>query len=486
MDKLVSSILVTLVFLSISPANAQRAQVNANNAGDLPFSVPRYDRLEEEGMDKFFLTISHHWWPANTNRGIDRARARDILYRLPFENIIPKGSQRNIHALNTVFSPQSQIYIIDTAIVKSIEDTTRHLYSFNGKAKRTCDLTQKLKGDLWMDSLRETNEYDANGNMLTDLYETWSDGQWWNWARITYTYDANSNRLTYLTEFWSNGQWVGGSRYTYSYDANGNMLTGLWESWSDSQWVNSGLLTCTYDAKGNMLTRLHETWSNDQWVGTLRDTYTYDANDNMLTDRVEAWSSGQWVGRHRYTYTYNLDSNILTYLDEQWSNGQWAGNFRETYTYDSHQNLTSFSYDKWTDSSWTATDYGWGENFSITDSVGNNYAFSSGYNFTLNYNVVETGITSRNDYLPGTFGLSQNYPNPFNPSTEIMYSLKKASNVKLKVYDILGREHATLVQGRQAPGEHSVTWNADVSSGVYFYRLVAGEFVQTKKMVLMR
>ncbi len=70
--------------------------------------------------------------------------------------------------------PQSQIYVIDTAIVRSTYDTTRHLYSFNANAKRTSDLTQKLVGDLWVDTLRETNTYDASNNMLSDLGEDWS------------------------------------------------------------------------------------------------------------------------------------------------------------------------------------------------------------------------------------------------------------------------------------------------------------------------
>jgi hypothetical protein len=92
-----------------------------------------------------------------------------------------------------------------------------------------------------------------------------------------------------------------------------------------------------------------------------------------------------------------------------------------------------------------------------------------------------------NPTLPNQFSLSNNWPNPFNNSTQISYTLEKASNVTLKVYDMLGRKVATLAQGRNSPGEHSVTWNADrVSSGVYFYRIVAGGFVQTKRMILMK
>lgn len=85
------------------------------------------------------------------------------------------------------------------------------------------------------------------------------------------------------------------------------------------------------------------------------------------------------------------------------------------------------------------------------------------------------------------FRLAQNYPNPFNPTTNIDYSLKTASDVTLKVYDVLGREVETLFSGRQTTGTYRYNFDASrLSSGVYFYRLQAGEFVETKKMMLVK
>jgi|GEM_PF-6678881 len=89
--------------------------------------------------------------------------------------------------------------------------------------------------------------------------------------------------------------------------------------------------------------------------------------------------------------------------------------------------------------------------------------------------------------LPRDFALQQNYPNPFNPSTVIVYELPTVSDVVLTVYDMLGREIATLVRQRQAAGRYRATFNAqNLSSGVYLYRLQAGSFVQTKKMMLLK
>ncbi len=100
-------------------------------------------------------------------------------------------------------------------------------------------------------------------------------------------------------------------------------------------------------------------------------------------------------------------------------------------------------------------------------------------------NVV--GITNINSELPNSFSLSQNYPNPFNPSTKIQFALPKSSFATLVVYDALGRELETLVSELLTAGTYEADWNADkFSSGVYYYKLTAGDYTETRKMVLMK
>ena len=89
--------------------------------------------------------------------------------------------------------------------------------------------------------------------------------------------------------------------------------------------------------------------------------------------------------------------------------------------------------------------------------------------------------------LPQEFGLEQNYPNPFNPSTRITYQLPIQSYVRLRVFDVLGREVVSLAEGVEKPGYKSVDWNAGrIASGVYFCRLDAGGFTSVKKLLLLR
>ena len=106
--------------------------------------------------------------------------------------------------------------------------------------------------------------------------------------------------------------------------------------------------------------------------------------------------------------------------------------------------------------------------------------------------TVALSNTTSPDNLPATFGLEQNYPNPFNPTTQIEFSLPVASHVDLIVFNVLGQEVKSVINGEMPAGYHTVTWDGisstgnSVSSGVYFYRLEAGSFVETRKMMLLK
>ena len=114
-----------------------------------------------------------------------------------------------------------------------------------------------------------------------------------------------------------------------------------------------------------------------------------------------------------------------------------------------------------------------------------------GYKINGKQNGILTSV-ERDESFPQKFTLSQNYPNPFNPTTTIKYSIPSVGtarelSVQLKVYDILGREIATLVNKKQSPGRYAVDFNASsLSTGIYYYRLKASNFIQTKKMILLK
>jgi hypothetical protein len=98
-----------------------------------------------------------------------------------------------------------------------------------------------------------------------------------------------------------------------------------------------------------------------------------------------------------------------------------------------------------------------------------------------------TGMKNENTGVPKSYSLSQNFPNPFNPVTKINFEIPKQVYVELKIYDILGREIRTLVNEIKTAGSYSVDFNAsELASGVYFYKLIANDFSNVKRMMLIK
>ena len=109
------------------------------------------------------------------------------------------------------------------------------------------------------------------------------------------------------------------------------------------------------------------------------------------------------------------------------------------------------------------------------------------WSFEGGFNREGSSVGDNNTLQPDQFELEQNYPNPFNPSTQIAFSLKSSGSVKLAVYDVLGRQVATLVNRTMGAGHHTVNFMAeDLPSGVYFYKLTSGSNSQVRKMILMK
>jgi hypothetical protein len=337
--------------------------------------------------------------------------------------------------------------------------------------------------DIWEATFRYTYAYDQYNNLSFSLCEIWRWGKWENYYRFIYTYDSSNNLLFKLEEDWLYNGWVSYSRQTFTYDNSDNQLVELIEICKDNVWRNDNRTTNTYDLSGNCLTELWEIWSvnNTKWFNYFLDFYTYDSLGNYLTDLNQTWSNNAWEDMNKDTYSYDNLNNKYTILNEAKINNVWTVGQKQVYTYDNNRNSTCAESYWWRNESW------------IPAASHVKIYFNHNQEYLLFYAAVVTVEYSSytdvaNENISGlSFILKQNYPNPFNPSTTISYSLPSASNIKLIVYNTLGQRIKTLVSEYKTAGSYTMNFNASaLPSGIYFYKLEAGQTYQIKKMMLIK
>ncbi len=408
----------------------------------------------------------------------------------------------------------SQLY--ETKSGGQFVNVNRYTFTYDANGNITSEIGEIWTEDQWENNWRYTYTYSENGNITSRLNEVWSDGQWISSNRSTCTFDINGNITSELKEMYSSEQWVNDTRETYTYDANGNMTSELIELWdwqSGGHWAENQFFSYTYDANGNLTVKLFELWSLGQRLNGSRDSYSYDANGNEIMHLREDWQESKWENWYRETSAYDTDGNMILWLCEDWIDSNWVNSWRFLYTYNSNGKMTSEIDEEWVDDQWVNANsytYNYNAEGNIVSGIneiweagswiplntlfvieGTYYGFGSEIDFYYNVNTVDVASNSE---MVNDFSLSQNYPNPFNPSTIIRFSLPAGrqelpmnSFVTLKVYNLLGQEVATLVNEQKPAGNYEVKFDASsLASGVYVYRLNAGDFTASQKMLLLK
>jgi hypothetical protein len=242
--------------------------------------------------------------------------------------------------------------------------------------------------------------------------------------------------------------------------------------WMNNEWVTTGQDIYTYDGE-NCIELLMQSWVNGAWETTHKTTFEYDAEGNNTVSISETWMMGILItSKEICTFDQGLRITALRqnlegtdWVDassEQWTGAEWVYNMQGIYTYDANGNNTEVLTQNWENNAWV--------NF---------------MKLTYNYQQstdVEENINSIKDFI-----LFNNYPNPFNPSTVISYQLPISSYITLKVFDVLGNEIATLVNEEKPAGSYQVEFNVvDLPSGLYLYKIQAGNYSETKKMLMIK
>jgi hypothetical protein len=367
----------------------------------------------------------------------------------------------------------NEINRIDTGLCKFDYDSTGNLIS----------LTCSVKGEItWINQWCEIYTYDNDKKLTSNTYKFWDGNNWVNNRRESYEYDLSKNMTSLLVQYSDNDVWSNFSKNVFAYDGNGNNIIKLVENWVDNSWATMEYDSLIYDNDEKLEITVKKIWDGEKLRNYFRESYIYDSNGNMSSKLKENWNEGSWKKSLLNTYSYDLNGNMELWLLEIHNDENRENVNRIRYEYNQNNNLTSLVSEKWLDSSWTEFEREIELDIFNDNYIRNNY---SGTSFKFYYGIISN--TKGFDKIPSSISLMQNFPNPFNPSTTIKFSIPKASDISIKLYDVLGREVKTLFTDKIEAGLHSLEFDAsDLPSGVYFYSLGYEEYSLTKKLLLLK
>ena len=283
-----------------------------------------------------------------------------------------------------------------------------------------------------MDEEKVSKIYDENGYLLEELAQRWRSGDWLNKRKNLYTYDEFGYEKELLRQKWDGQIWYDDEKRTYSNDDYHNLIEEERYEWNGYEWIPTEKRTNIFE-EGYRTIKLFQIWDGAKWENDTRRHHIYDNNDNCIRELWEEWDGLYWVNVEKDTFMFDDNSNCYQELCHEWDGEYWQNSSKLTHTW-----------------------------------------------------RLVTNITERIIRLE-RYQLFQNYPNPFNPSTIISWQLAVGSMVELSVYNVLGEKVAILVSERMNPGDHIYQFDGkNLASGVYYYQLVAGEYREVKKMILLR
>jgi hypothetical protein len=437
---------------------------------------------------------------------------------------------------------------LQTVVHTSIAGPRRFVYTYRPDGLRETERVQRLTSGTWVDSVRTTWTFTSTGKFISEYVEQYLLGAFrsmsrWsveyndagdlvsslsergNWVlepvgRSLFTYVSPGKMATEIAQSWSGG-WSNTARSSYTWNTMGQETGSVYEQWiggkwdttrvteishssgalheetyrtrskGDGSWRDSSWAHLVMDDARTIRFAEQKSWSNGMLTWAERITGSFDLQGRITRSETEMLIQGTLTPIRRVTYTYDASGNLLERVADAYDAGLWHPTWKCTSSYDGSGNiLTSKSY-AWGSEAWIPSTGA--ENLvvdmalSITDASGNFKQFVHFSALTFSYGNDPTDVPIDPAGLPRNWELAQNFPNPFNPSTTIRYALPERSHVTLKVYDALGQQVAILVNGEKPQGYHEVTFEArNLPTGVYFYRMQAGSYTETKKLLLAR
>ncbi len=435
-----------------------------------------------------------------------------ITYSSPPDSTIviyPGQVIKYYYTYNSNGSPteDESVYFVDNEISQS----WRTVYEYDENNNKTLKLRQKQDSTGWGNYDKIEYEYDTNNNLIFEFEQFWVDSVWVDTDRRTIEYNTEGKPITEIFEYWFIDKWnldyrldreynengllsmltevteflgslFNSKRDTFAYDSDGNLLEQIEQRYADSVWAPYKQYLHKY-SNGMLDTTTFSWWEDTFWDPFDRTIFTYNNNKDKTHETVQLFQDSAWVNRSQDTWVYSQLNKVEEYFTSYWVSEAWDKDAGYVYEYDSEGNNIFQQIGNWENGAYSSE----GLIAPLTLKVSDDLEFVySGTSFTAFFSSSVTSV-NESEFIPVNFKLEQNYPNPFNPTTRIKYQVSSNENVTIKVFDSIGREVTTLISKQLQPGVYEVDFNASAfSSGIYFYMIQAGDFVQTKKMLLIK
>ena len=380
------------------------------------------------------------------------------------------------------------------------------------KTQRNPNYGKKQAVPIFKAENEDTSLYLAKEN-----YWLKEDSIWFINTITNYKYDENGNNIEEISEYSNPNYYIPTEIYKRIYDSYNRIIDeillhdnyGRLDSLQRQTYFYDSLLTMKiiYELLGN---NLQQSW---------RTNYYYDSQGNLSQEiEQQKWGS-DWQDEYKTTYSYNIFGRKVNSNEYQYYNQSWNLTEQDSFFYDQFSRIIEerrfdqtgmeflfyeIKYDSLTEEIIRYTYYEsemnlledahWTYNYNSDSTLKEILAYENrddlqelSLKWEYFYAPLSQLTNVGDNNLTLSFYLMQNYPNPFNPATTVRYQIPKTAFISIKIYDILGREIATLVNEEKPAGNYEVKFDGSgLSSGIYFYRLQSGDYSSVKKMILMK
>ena len=361
--------------------------------------------------------------------------------------------------------------------------------------------TQVWRDSAWDNKWQWLKSYDENGYLTESEFSQFSDNEWLLRARASISNNNNGLPISKIKQIYIDDSFQNRSLNEYTYNDSNYLIQRTGYKWYDNSWNNRSQTELQYE-EGLCVNSTYSKWADSSWTDRYLKEISYNDNGQKDVKVGYKWSDTGWIEWHKTEYSFDNNGNLSQKILSKWTGSDWDTKARITISRDASFNPVQVFLEKldstevWNSVSLRENTFF--EDGMIMESISSRW-YQDGWH-----------LKKRNEYSyvngPGRFSLSiispaslpnqitldQNYPNPFNPITTISYELPKRELVDVGIFDMKGFKIATLVNEFQNPGVKSYRWNGtndignSVSAGVYIYTIQAGDYRQSRKMILLK